>query len=177
MREKGKGRLIPPFWRLRELKMTFSNAREGRYGTYSCTHPHALRRQRARIGISTNAGSTMLKPSLKPFQTKVQDNSPGSLWTKTVAVALHFFNILPFQRDPRRQFVGAFKLKAVVGHEGGEEGFHNFTISSLVSKRLFLATLGSMTFSTGDKILPNVFLSSGTAKCVGPQLVLNPKGS
>jgi len=110
MREKGKGRLIPPFWRLRELKMTFSNAREGRYGTYSCTHPHALRRQRARIGISTNAGSTMLKPSLKPFQTKVQDNSPGSLWTKTVAVALHFFNILPFQRDPRRQFVGAFKL-------------------------------------------------------------------
>ena len=30
MREKGKGRLIPPFWRLRELKMTSSNAREER---------------------------------------------------------------------------------------------------------------------------------------------------
>ena len=67
----------------------------------------------------------MLQPSLKPFPTKVQDNSPGSLWTKTVAVALHFLNIPPFQRDPRRQFVGAFKLKAGVGQEGGGEGFHN----------------------------------------------------
>ena len=87
----------------------------------------------------------MLKPSLKPFQTKVQDNSPGSLWTKTVAVALHFFNILPFQRDPRRQCVGAFKLKAGVGHEGGEEGFHN-KLGRL--EKTFLATLGSMTSSS-----------------------------
>jgi len=99
--------------------------KEGQYGTYSCTQPHALRRQRAIIGIFTNAGSTMLQPSLKPFPTKVQDNSPGSLWTKTVAVALHFFNFPPFQRDPRRQFVGAFKLKAGVGQEGGGKGFHN----------------------------------------------------
>ena len=52
-----------------------------------------------------------------------------------------------------------------------------FTISSVVSKRLFLATLGSTTSSSGGKILPNVFLSSETTRCVGPQLVLNPKGS
>ena len=70
--------------------------------------------------------------------------------------------------------MGAFKLKAGVGHEGGERGF---TISSVVSKRLFFATLGSMTSSSGGKILPNVLLSSGTTRCVGPQLVLNPKGS
>ena len=103
MREKGKGRLIPPFWRLRELKMTSSNAREERDDmAHTLARNHMLRgdRQRAIIGIFTNAGSTMLQPSLKPFPTKVQDNSPGSLWTKTVAVALHFITSLVFKEIP-----------------------------------------------------------------------------
>lgn len=84
MREKGKGRLIPPFWRLRELKMTSSNAREERDDmahTLARNH-NALRRQRAIIGIFTNAGSTMLQPSLKPFQLKFKIIHQGACGLK-----------------------------------------------------------------------------------------------
>ena len=39
MREKGKGRLIPPFWRLRELKMTSS---EGDDMAHTLARTHML---------------------------------------------------------------------------------------------------------------------------------------
>ena len=68
--------------------------------------------------------------------------------------------------------MGAFKLKAGVGQEGGGEGF---TISSVVSKRLFLATLGSMTSSSGGKILPNVFSVIGNHKMRWPSVSSEPQ--